>query len=103
MIVFYLTYVFFEFMREMILIIRVKWKNRKMKRHRWLPKKHYPFLRIDRKIDSQSLRPSYEVTNQIDGTLNDIMKFIIGGADQSTATSLFWASRRPSCSCFPFS
>lgn len=48
------------------------------KRKKWLTKRYYPFLRIDRKIHSQAIKPNYEITNQIDGSSRDIMKFIIG-------------------------
>lgn len=75
MLVFFVASTFFELIREIILLIRFKVGN---KRKNWLIKKNYSFSRIDRKLHSQTLKPNYEITNQIDGSLRDIMKFIIG-------------------------
>jgi hypothetical protein len=72
--VFFFVSSFFEFLREIILIIRFKLGN---KRKDWFIKKNYPFALIDRKMASQAIKPKYEITNQIDGSLSDIMKFII--------------------------
>ena len=57
------------------MILRSKLGNKKKT---WFIKKSYPFSRIDRKLHSQALKPNYELTNQIDGTLSDIMKYVIG-------------------------